>query len=544
MVTTMTIHEERNQPSLYDHNDDHILDWLEDTIPFLPSFFDDPNYNTTTTTNSTTIVSDSTEEFLWWDEQDLMLNPISNLINPTPTTPTAPTTPTTPTTTTATTTNLLPPSQSNLSKKRKPADVNLEVNNQRRRSVGPARKPVIKSAGNNCNDCKEGRWAEQLLIPCGVAIKAGNLTRVQHLLYVLHELASSSGDANHRLANYGLRALTHHLSSSTTTAAVGPASSIFASMEPRLFQQSLLKFYEVSPWFTFANTISNSSILQVLAQDSKFSSSKTLHILDIGVSHGIQWPTLLESLSRRWNGPTPVVRITVVNSSRSDQSYAVSPFSIGPPGDDYTTRLHRFAKSININLKIEQLNTHPLQILTPEMINTSPSETLIVCTQFRLHNLNHNTPNDERITFLQFLAKLQPSAVILSENDIACSCTQCGNFSVGFTRKVEYLWRFLESTSCAFKGRDCEERKVFEGEASKAIMSDMEMNDGREKWCEKMREVGFVCEGFGEDVIDSGISLLRKYDSNWEMKLDEKDGCVCLLWKGERVSFCSLWKLN
>ncbi|KAI3914314.1 hypothetical protein MKW98_014921 [Papaver atlanticum] len=239
-----------------------------------------------------------------------------------------------------------------------------------------------------------------------------------------------------------------------------------------------------------------------------------------------------------------LLRITVVNSSNSDHSYTVSPFSIGPPGDDYTTRLRRFAKSFNMDLEIEQLNTHPLQILTPEMINTSPSETLIVCTQFRLHNLNHNTPNDERTEFLQFLAKLKPSAVILSENDIACSCTQCGNFSTGFTRKVEYLWRFLESTSCAFKGRECEERKVFEGEASKAIMSEMEMNDGREKWCEKMREVGFVSEGFGEDVTDGGKSLLRKYDSNWEMKVDEKDGCACLLWKGERVSFCSLWKLN
>ncbi|RZC85469.1 hypothetical protein C5167_041647 [Papaver somniferum] len=537
MITTMTIREEHDEPeSLYDHSDDHILDWLQDTVPFLPSFFDDPNYTTTTITNPTNIVSDITEEFQWWDDQDLIIDPNLDLINPTPNTPTTPTT-----TTTTTTANLLPPS---LSKKRKPSDVNLQVNNQRRRSVGPTKKSTVKSAGNNyynCNNSKDGRWAEQLLLPCGVAISAGNLARVQHLLYVLHELASSSGDANHRLANYGLRALTHHLSSSTTT--VGPTSSIFASTEPRLFQRSLLKFYEVSPWFTFANTISNSSILQVLAQQSK-SSSKTLHILDIGVSHGIQWPTLLEALSRRSNGPTPVVRITVINSSTSDCSHTVYPFSIGPPGDDYATRLRRFAKSINIDLEIEQLNTHPLQILTPEMINTSPSETLIVCTQFRLHNLNHNTPNDERTKFLQFLTKLKPSAVILSENDVACSCTQCGNFSIGFTRKVEYLWRFLESTSCAFKGRDCEERKVFEGEASKVIMSEMEMNDGREKWCDKMGEVGFVSEGFGEDVIDGGKSLLRKYDSNWEMKVDEKDGCACLLWKGERVSFCSLWKLN
>ncbi|OVA08349.1 Transcription factor GRAS [Macleaya cordata] len=552
-MITMTINGESDP----NHTSDHILDWLEDTISFLPSFFDDPYNNSTTPT-----VSDITE-FQWWDQddQDLIINP--SLISPTTTTTT------TAAAAAVATTNLtnLPPAPPLNSKKRKsPNDPNLETvlpltnhhqnqQNQRRRLVGTTKKPTIKSSTGNSSNNKEGRWAEQLLNPCASAITAGNLTRVQHLLYVLHELASSSGDANHRLATYGLRALTHHLSSVTSSvtptnfSSVAPTST-FASTEPRLFQRSLLKFYEVSPWFTFANTIANSSILQILSQLEPDSSSRNLHILDIGVSHGIQWPTLLEALSRRSGGPPPLLRLTIVNSNTDHQNYSTSsssaPFSVGPPGDDFPTRLLRFAKSINLNLQINQINNHPLQTLTPQVINTSPSETLIVCTQFRLHNLNHNNnnPDDERTEFLKFLVKLEPSAVILCENDIECSCNQCGDFATGFSRRVGYLWRFLDSTSCAFKGRECEERRVVEAEAATALMSEMEMNEGREKWCEKMRGLGFVGEGFGEDAIDGGRALLRKYDSNWEMKVDERDGCVCLWWKGQRVSFCSLWKLG
>ncbi|KAI5004633.1 hypothetical protein ZWY2020_031876 [Hordeum vulgare] len=38
---------------------------------------------------------------------------------------------------------------------------------------------------------------------CAITVEALNLSRVQHLFYVLNELAPISGDANHMLATYG-----------------------------------------------------------------------------------------------------------------------------------------------------------------------------------------------------------------------------------------------------------------------------------------------------------------------------------------------------
>ena len=83
-----------------------------------------------------------------------------------------------------------------------------------------------------------------------------------------------------------------------------------------------------------------------------------------------------------------------------------------------------------------------------------------------------------------------------------------------------------------------------EGEAAKALTNQRETNEGKEKWCERMKEAGFVGEVFGEDAIDGGRALLRKYDGNWEMKVEDDNTSVGLWWKGQSVSFCSLWKLD
>ncbi|CAI0419103.1 unnamed protein product [Linum tenue] len=418
----------------------------------------------------------------------------------------------------------------------------------RRASGGKKGGKQSQGSGSNNKDGsnKEGRWAEQLLNPCAAAIAAANFSRVQHLLYVLHELSSLTGSANHRLAAYGLRSLTHHLSPASPPPPATAAGSItFATTEPKFFQKSLLKFYEVSPWFSFPNKIANASILQILGQETD--PLRNLHILDIGVSHGVQWPTLLEALTRRTGGPPPLVRITLLTAAAMETNQiGETPFSIGPPGDNFATRLLCFAKSMNINLQINRLDNRPLQTLNPQIIDTNHEETLIVCAQFRLHGLSHNNP-DERTEFLKTLRRLEPKGVVLSENNMDCSCNGCVDFPTGFSRRVEYLWRFLDSTSSAFKGRESEERRMMEGEAARALVrgggGEMK-NERKEKWCERMRGVGFCGEGFGEDAIDEARALLRKHDGNWEMRVEERDGFVGLWWKGQPVSFCSLWKLE
>ncbi|XP_076926241.1 protein NODULATION SIGNALING PATHWAY 1-like [Bidens hawaiensis] len=507
---------------------DPISDCLEDSVSsYIPSFLDDPfgsnpmiddrwwvlpqdldqeifSGSTITTSTNTTITTNTPSDYLIFSDQSKQLT-------------------------------------TDISKKRKAP------------STVQAKKPVNrrgqgKSTKDGCNnDIRSGRWVEQLLNPCAAAISAGNVSRVRHLLVVLRELASPAGDANYRLAAHGLQALTHHLSATkhrpgrAVEPKMVPTPHNFSTAEPKFFKQSLINFNEINPWFTIPNNIANGSILQVLSDLDRGSGDINLHILDIGVSHGFQWPTLLEALSRRLGGPPPLVRLTVVTPTPENTQI---PFANSPPGYNSISNILRSANQYKINLHINTLDNCPLQSLNSHVIKSSAEEILIICAQFRLNNLNHNNNPDSRTEFLKIMRNLEPKGVILNDNNVECSCNSCSSFETGFARKVDSLWSFLDSTSVAFKTGDTEERKMMEGEASKALMSMCIMNDPKEKWAERMIGVGFVGDGFREDVMDGARALLKKYDSNWQLRADEKDKCLGLWWKGQPVSFCSLWKID
>jgi len=338
----------------HQHN---ILDWLEDSIPFLPSFLDEPYSLPNDITN-----------YDWWAQ---LSDPNPDHLFHLPPAASTAASPVGPASTPTEPSSPVITHQPQLSKKRRrrpvaAANEETEGNNSSDSEVH--RKPLVHATGrrtsgkltganSNSNSSKEVRWAEQLLNPLAAAIAASNLSRVQHLLYVLQELASLTGDANHRLASHGLHALTRHLSPSFTGGDQNPTPPTFATTDPKMFRSALIKFHEVSPWFTFPNSLANASVLQALTLDSSTNQRpRNLHVVDIGVSHGIQWPTLLEALTRRSNGVPSLVRLTV-----AVDAIPPGPFSSPPPGYDFPD-------------------------LTPRSLSIDRKEVLVICAQFRAHH--------------------------------------------------------------------------------------------------------------------------------------------------------------
>ncbi|KAJ1291834.1 hypothetical protein BS78_02G347300 [Paspalum vaginatum] len=388
---------------------------------------------------------------------------------------------------------------------------------------------------------REARWAEQLLNPCAAAIEAGNLPRAQHLLYVLRELASFSGEPNHRLAAHGLRALTQRLPH-----AVGPEAAatvkapscecptpVFSGADPRLFRASLIRFNEVSPWFAVPNALANAAIAQAASARGAATEPRQVHVVDIGVSHGVQWPTLLEAFTRVPRGSTPPsVRLTVAGHTATPPV----PYSASPPGYDYSPQLLRYAKSINLDLAI--LQAPRLDALHGIL---TPGETLIVCLQFRLGLVDA----DEQAAILRTVRDLNPELVILAELDGVSRNDNEGNAASEFAARLELLWKFLDSTAAAFKGRDADERRVMEAEAGTALADTARrgatVDGGMEAWRARLAAAGFEEAAFGGEAVETAKTLLRKYDGGWEL-VPPSPSAVGLRWKGQPVSFCSLWR--
>jgi hypothetical protein len=393
--------------------------------------------------------------------------------------------------------------------------------NQRRRGEQSGKKG---GAGSD----RDMRWAEQLLNPCAAAVEAGNLSRVQHLFFVLGELASFSGDANHRLAAHGLRALARRLPPAAVRVpppCERPSQEAFAGAEPRLFRAALIRFHEVSPWFALPNALANAA---VLAHHQASPAPRPLNMVDLGVSHGVQWPTLLESLTRLpGSGTTRTsVRLTVVAGATATPHPA--PFSLSPPGYDFAPHLLRYAMSIDLPLAIGRAAS------LDGLATQTPCEALVVCIQFRLGHAG----GDARADVLNKVRRLNPGLVVLSELDAGGGGD--GTASGAFAARLEMLWRFLESTAAAFRGRDGDERRLMEAEAGASLVTDA-VGEGREAWRKRMAAAGFQEAAFADEAVESARSLLRKYDSGWEMAVPAA-GAVALRWKGQPVSFCSLWR--
>ncbi|KAE8792197.1 nodulation-signaling pathway 1 protein-like [Hordeum vulgare] len=293
--------------------------------------------------------------------------------------------------------------------------------------------------------------------------------------------------------------------------------------EPRMFRASLIKFHEVSPWFTLPNTLANAAISQLAS-----AAPRPLHLVDIDVSHEVQWPTLLESLTRMAAGRAPpFVQLTVVATPPV-------PFSASPPGYDFSPHLLRYAKSIKLDFEIGRAAS----LDSAHGFCTAPDEALVVCLQFRL---GHVTA-EERTDIIRRVKDLKPQLVVLSELDVWGNGSAAGEF----TARLELLWRFLESTHAAFKGRDGEDRRLLEAEAGSAVaVAAAREAVGREGWRDCMTAAGFDQVAFGGEAVESARSLLRKYDNGWEMSTTAAatggGGDGALRWKGQPVSFCSLW---
>ncbi|KAL6001756.1 hypothetical protein ACLOJK_041734 [Asimina triloba] len=73
-----------------------------------------------------------------------------------------------------------------------------------------------------------------------------------------------------------------------------------------------------------------------------------------------------------------------------------------------------------------------------------------------------------------------------------------------------------------------------EGEPTTTLASTTEMNEGKGRWSKRMRGLRFKGEGFREEAIEGGKALLRKYDSNWEMRTEGGMGeMTAEVWPGE-----------
>ncbi|KAK6149489.1 hypothetical protein DH2020_017014 [Rehmannia glutinosa] len=248
----------------------------------------------------------------------------------------------------------------------------------------------------------------QLLISCAELISRSDLSAAHRLIAILSSNSTPYGDSTERLVHQFTKALSLRLNrygAATTSAALfmipnnptaGSTSNFGSSDDHALIQSSYLSLNQITPFIRFCQLTANQAILEAME------GQQAIHILDLDIMHGVQWPPLMQAMAERY--PPPTLRITGTGDDLD---------ILRRTGD----RLAKFAHSLGLRFQF-----HPLIILPnedPISITSSilllPDETLAVNCVHYLHRLLKN--RDRLHLFLHRLKAMGPRVVTVAERE-------------------------------------------------------------------------------------------------------------------------------
>ncbi|KAF8664305.1 hypothetical protein HU200_054854 [Digitaria exilis] len=412
--------------------------------------------------------------------------------------------------------------------------------------------PASKISLGNLNSTS---CMEQLLVHCANAIEANDATLTQQILWVLNNIAPPDGDSNQRLTAAFLCALVARASRTgackAVTAAVAAES---ASLHVHRFTAvELAGFVDLTPWHRFGYTAANAAILDAVE------GFPVVHVVELGTTHCMQIPTLIDMLASRAEGP-PILRLTVADVSAAAPT--APPPALDMSYDELGAKLVNFARSRNMSMDFRVVPTSPADAFTSlidqlrvQQLVLDGSEALV----FNCHMLLHTVPDETagsvmslaqpqqavslRTMLLKSLRSLEPNLVVVVEEDADFTA---GDVVGRLRAAFNFLWIPYDAVD-TFLPKGSEQRRWYEAEVGWKVenvlaqegVERVERQEDRGRWGQRMRSSGFRAVTFGEEAAGEVKAMLNEHAAGWGMKREDED--LVLTWKGHNVVFASAW---
>ncbi|KAF6173504.1 hypothetical protein GIB67_022914 [Kingdonia uniflora] len=408
----------------------------------------------------------------------------------------------------------------------------------------------ITGALQGCLGTLDGACIEKLLLHCASALENKDVTLAQQVMWVLNNVASSLGDPNQRLTSWILSALVSRASRICPSTAINFHESVNApqrSTSRSMSVTELAGYVDLIPWHRFGFCVSNSAIFKAIQGHPR------VHILDLSITHCMQWPTLIDTLAKRPEGP-PSLRITVPSFRPPVPPLLnVSPEEVG-------LRLANFAKSRDVPFEFHVINSISLENSSPEvlldhlnpsLLNLRDDETLIVNCQNWVRYLPIDTGGSvqdlsPRDSFLEMIRDLRPCIVTVVDED---ADVDSPSLESRIATCFNYLWIPFDVFE-TFLPKDSNQRTSYEADVGHKIeniigfegMQRIERQESGTKLAQRMKETGFLSVPFGEETMREVKFLLDEHASGWGMKREED--MLVLTWKGHNSVFATSWVPN
>lgn len=414
----------------------------------------------------------------------------------------------------------------------------------------------LSGALSGCLGSLDGACLEKLLLHCASALETNDVTLAQQVMWVLNNVACSVGDPNQRLTSWFLRALLSRASRVCPTAMNFNGSR---TIQRRLMSVTELAGYvDLIPWHRFGFCASNSAILKATQGFPR------VHILDFSITYCMQWPTLIDALAKRPEGP-PSLRITVPSSRPP-----VPPL-LNVSIEEVGLRLENFAKFRDVPFEFhvfkntasstlgEIMCIEPpsfdfeslLGHLNSSILNLRDDEALVINCQHWLRYL----PDEQkgipqgvslRDTFINIIKGLNPRIIVVVDEDSDLSAS---SFPSRVTSCFNYLWIPFDALE-TFLPKDSSQRMEYESDIGHKIENIISfegsqrierLEEGR-KLSQRWKKAGCMSIPFSEETLKEVKALLDEHASGWGVKKEED--MLVLTWKGHNSIFATAWTPN
>ncbi|CAH9104589.1 unnamed protein product [Cuscuta europaea] len=356
-----------------------------------------------------------------------------------------------------------------------------------------------------------------LLLQCAECVSAHDLHSAGNLIPEISELSSPFGSSAERVAAYFAEALSARIISSFLGSCRPPLTieNLTISQSKKLFA-ALQIYNSVSPLVKFSHFTANQAIFQALDGEDH------VHIIDLDIMQGLQWPGLFHILA-----------------SRRRKIRSIKITGVGPSIELLEStgrRLAEFASSLGLPFEFRALEGKIGNLTDPSQLGGGRGETTVV--HWMQHRMYDVTGSD--LGTLRWLTLLRPKLITVVEQDTSGGGA---SFLGRFVEALHYYSALFDALGEGL-GEDSVERHTVEqqllGREIRNILQAVgEQEEAR--WCDELQRVGFKPVSLtGSPAAQAGL-LLGMFP--WKgYTLVEENGRLRLGWKVLPLLTASAWR--
>ncbi|XP_009800520.1 scarecrow-like protein 23 [Nicotiana sylvestris] len=351
------------------------------------------------------------------------------------------------------------------------------------------------------------------LLECAVAISVDNLGEAHRMLLELTQMASPYGQScAERVVAYFAKAMASRVINSW----LGICSPL---INYKSIHCAFQVFNNISPFIKFAHFTSNQAILEAFHRRDR------VHIIDVDIMQGLQWPALFHILATRIEGP-PHVTMTGMGTSME------LLIETGKQLSSFAKRLGMSFEFHPIGKKIGELDITMLQIRRGEAI----------AIHWLQHSLYDATGPDWKT--MRLLHELSPRVITLVEQEIPLG----GSFLDRFVGSLHYYSTIFDSLGAFLQSDDSSRHSVEHGllyrEINNILAIGGSARNGEDKfkhWRSELSRNGFMQVPMSTNAMAQAQLILNMFPPVHGYSLVQGDGTLKLGWKDTSLYTASAW---